>query len=55
MEKNEELRFFEYFCRQILIVNSNYSEDLSFTQGDYHTMYVGMIEKVLVRDDEYLK
>ena len=27
----------------------------SYPQGDYHTMYVGKIEKVLVRDDEYLK
>lgn len=26
----------------------------SYPQGDYHTMYVGKIEKVLVRDDEYL-
>ena len=24
-------------------------------QRDFHTMYVGKIEKVLVRDDEYLK
>ena len=29
--------------------------DKSYPQGDYHTMYVGKIEKVLVRDDEYLK
>ena len=29
--------------------------DQSYPQGDYHTMYVGKIEKVLVRDDEYLK
>ena len=28
--------------------------DQSYPQGDYHTMYVGKIEKVLVRDDEYL-
>ena len=27
----------------------------SYPQGDYHTMYVGKIEKVLVREDEYLK
>ena len=26
--------------------------DQSYPQGDYHTMYVGKIEKVLVRDDE---
>ena len=26
--------------------------DLSYQQGDYHTMYVGKIEKVLVRDNE---
>lgn len=29
--------------------------DQSYPQGDYHTIYVGKIEKVLVRDDEYLK
>ena len=29
--------------------------DQSYKQGDYHTMYVGKIEQVLVRDDEYLK
>ena len=28
--------------------------DQSYPQGDYHTMYVGKIEKVLVRDDEYM-
>ncbi|MBO5550143.1 MAG: hypothetical protein J5954_11080 [Prevotella sp.] len=26
-----------------------------YSQRDFHTMYVGKIEKVLVRDDEYLK
>ena len=29
--------------------------DESYSQRDFHTMYVGKIEKVLVRDDEYLK
>ena len=29
--------------------------DKNYAQRDYHTMYVGKIEKVLVRDDEYLK
>jgi flavin reductase (DIM6/NTAB) family NADH-FMN oxidoreductase RutF len=29
--------------------------DANYAQGDLHTMYVGKIEKVLVRDDEYLK
>ena len=29
--------------------------DESYPQRDFHTMYVGIIEKVLVRDDEYLK
>ena len=29
--------------------------DESYLQRDFHTMYVGKIEKVLVRDDEYLK
>ena len=29
--------------------------DQSYPQGDYHTMYIGKIVKVLVRDDEYLK
>ena len=28
--------------------------DQSYPQGDFHTMYVGKIEKILVRDDEYL-
>ncbi|MCR4583681.1 MAG: flavin reductase family protein [Prevotella sp.] len=28
--------------------------DESYPQRDFHTMYVGKIEKVLVRDDEYL-
>lgn len=28
--------------------------DQYYAQGDFHTMYVGKIEKVLVRDDEYL-
>lgn len=27
----------------------------SYPQHDFHTMYMGKIEKVLVRDDEYLK
>ena len=29
--------------------------DQNYPQRDFHTMYVGKIEKVLVRDDEYLK
>ena len=29
--------------------------DESYPQRDFHTMYVGKIEKILVRDDEYLK
>ena len=29
--------------------------DENYPQRDFHTMYVGKIEKVLVRDDEYLK
>lgn len=29
--------------------------DANYANGDYHTMYVGKIEKILVRDDEYLK
>ena len=29
--------------------------DESYPERDFHTMYVGKIEKVLVRDDEYLK
>ena len=29
--------------------------DVNYPQRDFHTMYVGKIEKVLVRDDEYLK
>lgn len=29
--------------------------DQSYPQRDYHTMYIGKIERVLVRDDEYLK
>jgi len=29
--------------------------DESYPQRDFHTLYVGTIEKVLVRDDEYLK
>lgn len=29
--------------------------DQSYPLRDYHTMYIGKIEKVLVRDDEYLK
>ena len=29
--------------------------DANYPQHDFHTMYVGKIEKVLVRDDEYLK
>ena len=28
--------------------------DANYPQRDFHTMYVGKIEKVLVRDDEYL-
>ena len=28
--------------------------DANYPQHDFHTMYVGKIEKVLVRDDEYL-
>ncbi len=28
--------------------------DENYSQRDFHTMYVGKIEKVLVRDDEYL-
>ena len=29
--------------------------DDNYPQQDFHTMYVGKIEKILVRDDEYLK
>ena len=29
--------------------------DESYPQRDFHTMYVGKIEKILVKDDEYLK
>ena len=29
--------------------------DEAYPNNDFHTMYVGKIEKVLVRDDEYLK
>ena len=29
--------------------------DENYPQRDFHTMYVGKIEKVLVRNDEYLK
>jgi hypothetical protein len=29
--------------------------DANYPQRDFHTMYVGKIEKVLVRDNEYLK
>ena len=29
--------------------------DVNYPQRDFHTMYVGKIVKVLVRDDEYLK
>ena len=29
--------------------------DTNYPQRDFHTMYVGKIEKILVRDDEYLK
>ena len=29
--------------------------DESYPERDFHTMYIGKIEKVLVRDDEYLK
>lgn len=29
--------------------------DQSYPEKDFHTMYIGKIEKVLVRDDEYLK
>ncbi len=34
-----------------------YKETLeqNYSQYDFHTMYIGKIEKVLVRDDEYLK
>ena len=29
--------------------------DVSYPQKDFHTMYVGKIEKILVRDSEYLE
>lgn len=29
--------------------------DQSYPKRDYHTMYIGKIERVLVRDDEYLR
>ena len=29
--------------------------DENYPQRDFHTMYVGKIEKILVKDDEYLK
>ena len=29
--------------------------DANYPQRDFHTMYVGKIEKILVKDDEYLK
>jgi flavin reductase (DIM6/NTAB) family NADH-FMN oxidoreductase RutF len=28
--------------------------DKSYPESDFHTMYVGKIEKILVKDDEYL-
>ena len=28
--------------------------DESYPQRDFHTMYVGKIEKILVKDDEYI-
>ena len=32
-----------------------YTIDANYPKRDVHTMYVGKIEKNLVRDDEYLK
>ena len=43
------------FKKQMAYLGSTSGRDQSYPQGDYHTMYVGKIEKVLVRDDEYLK
>ena len=35
-------------------MTASWGIDESYPQRDFHTMYVGKIEKVLVRDDEYL-
>ena len=47
VESWRESTFVKYVCKDTI--------DESYPQRDFHTMYVGKIEKVLVRDDEYLK
>ena len=55
-------------AKMVLICKKEYVADLkesgfvdkdifeqAYPEGNLHTMYVGKIEKVLVRDDEYLK
>lgn len=63
---NESVYFSE--AKLVLICKKEYKVELQdsgfiyqdtidecYPKGDFHTMYVGKIEKVLVRDDEYLK
>ena len=45
---------FNMFC-EVVQEADGLSIDANYPQRDFHTMYVGKIEKVLVRDDEYLK
>ena len=56
--------FLHYSAKKYTDVHKNGKEngflyqntiDENYPQRDFHTMYVGKIEKVLVRDDEYLK
>ena len=42
----QELKEEDFFYKETV--------DQSYPQRDFHTMYIGKIEKVLVRDDEYL-
>ena len=54
-------------AKLVLVCKKEYAADLkesgfidkevfeqAYPNGDLHTMYVGKIEKILVRDDEYL-
>ncbi len=45
------------YCSELKEDGFLYEEiiDKNYPLRDYHTMYIGKIEKILVRDDEYLK
>ena len=42
----------DYFT--LCVMDASFKKQMAYPMRDLHTMYVGKIEKILVRDDEYL-